>query len=84
MAVGAFYQNFAQIGDDEVKGIMKRHGYNVRSTLTRSNFIIQIRGRYASTFLFLSASVISCASLSLWFRNELTEFFKLIYTLCGL
>jgi putative phosphoribosyl transferase len=29
MAVGAFYQNFAQIEDDEVKGIMKRHGYNV-------------------------------------------------------
>ena len=29
MAVGAFYQNFDQIGDDEVKGIMKRHGYNV-------------------------------------------------------
>lgn len=29
MAVGAFYQNFAQIGDDEVKEIMKRHGYNV-------------------------------------------------------
>jgi predicted phosphoribosyltransferase len=29
MAVGDFYQNFAQIEDDEVKGIMKRHGYNV-------------------------------------------------------
>jgi putative phosphoribosyl transferase len=29
MAVGAFYQNFAQIGDDEVKEIMKRHGYNI-------------------------------------------------------
>ena len=29
MAVGAFYQNFAQIEDDEVKEIMKRHGYNV-------------------------------------------------------
>jgi putative phosphoribosyl transferase len=29
MAVGAFYQNFAQIEDDEVKRIMKRHGYNV-------------------------------------------------------
>jgi putative phosphoribosyl transferase len=29
MAVGAFYQNFAEIEDDEVKGIMKRHGYNV-------------------------------------------------------
>ena len=29
MAVGAFYQNFAQIGDDEVMGIMKKHGYNV-------------------------------------------------------
>jgi putative phosphoribosyl transferase len=29
MAVGDFYQNFAQIGDDEVKEIMKRHGYNV-------------------------------------------------------
>jgi predicted phosphoribosyltransferase len=29
MAVGAFYQNFAQIGDDEVKEIMKRHGYKV-------------------------------------------------------
>jgi putative phosphoribosyl transferase len=30
MAVGAFYGNFAQIGDDEVIGIMKRHGYDVR------------------------------------------------------
>jgi putative phosphoribosyl transferase len=29
MAVGDFYQNFAQIEDDKVKGIMKRHGYNV-------------------------------------------------------
>jgi putative phosphoribosyl transferase len=29
MAVGAFYENFAQIGDDEVKEIMKKHGYNV-------------------------------------------------------
>ena len=29
MAVGDFYQNFAQIEDDEVKEIMKRHGYNV-------------------------------------------------------
>jgi putative phosphoribosyl transferase len=29
MAVGDFYQNFAQIGDDEVKEIMKRHGYNI-------------------------------------------------------
>src|ERR687891_1118 len=25
MAVGAFYHEFSQIGDDEVKGIMKRH-----------------------------------------------------------
>jgi putative phosphoribosyl transferase len=29
MAVGAFYENFTQIGDDEVKEIMKRHGYNI-------------------------------------------------------
>jgi predicted phosphoribosyltransferase len=29
MAVGAFYENFAQIGDEEVKEIMKKHGYNV-------------------------------------------------------
>ncbi|MGH9926066.1 MAG: phosphoribosyltransferase [Nitrososphaeraceae archaeon] len=29
MAAGAFYQDFAQIGDDEVKEIMKRHGYNI-------------------------------------------------------
>jgi putative phosphoribosyl transferase len=29
MAVGAFYQNFAQVEDDEVMGIMKRHGYKV-------------------------------------------------------
>lgn len=29
MAVGAFYENFAQIGDDEVKEIMKRHGYSI-------------------------------------------------------
>jgi putative phosphoribosyl transferase len=29
MAVGAFYEDFAQIGDDEVKEIMKRHGYNI-------------------------------------------------------
>jgi putative phosphoribosyl transferase len=27
MAVGAFYHEFSQIGDDEVKGIMKRHGH---------------------------------------------------------
>src|SRR5918996_37967 len=29
MAVGAFYHDFAQISDDEVKQIMKRHGYNI-------------------------------------------------------
>jgi putative phosphoribosyl transferase len=29
MAVGAFYENFTQIEDDDVKEIMKRHGYNV-------------------------------------------------------
>jgi predicted phosphoribosyltransferase len=29
MAVGAFYQNFAQVEDDKVMEIMKRHGYNV-------------------------------------------------------
>jgi putative phosphoribosyl transferase len=29
MAVGAFYQDFTQIEDDDVKEIMKRHGYNV-------------------------------------------------------
>jgi predicted phosphoribosyltransferase len=29
MAVGAFYQDFAQISDDEVKEIMKRHRYNL-------------------------------------------------------
>lgn len=27
MAVGAFYHEFSQIRDDEVKGIMKRHGH---------------------------------------------------------
>lgn len=29
MAVGAFYHDFAQISDDEVKQIMKRHEYNI-------------------------------------------------------
>ena len=29
MAVGAFYQDFAQISVDEVKEIMKRHRYNL-------------------------------------------------------
>jgi putative phosphoribosyl transferase len=29
MAVGAFYHEFSQIGDDEVKEIMKRHGHNI-------------------------------------------------------
>lgn len=29
MAVGAFYENFTQIEDDDVKEIMKRYGYNV-------------------------------------------------------
>jgi putative phosphoribosyl transferase len=29
MAIGAFYENFTQIGDDEVKEIMKRYGYNI-------------------------------------------------------
>jgi predicted phosphoribosyltransferase len=29
MAVGAFYHDFAQISDDEVKQIMKRHRYNI-------------------------------------------------------
>jgi putative phosphoribosyl transferase len=29
MAVGAFYQDFTQIEDDDVKEIMKRHGYNI-------------------------------------------------------
>ena len=33
MAVGAFYQDFAQVSDDEVKEIMKRHGYNVRNEI---------------------------------------------------
>jgi len=28
IAVGRFYRNFEQTGDDEVKSIMKRHGYN--------------------------------------------------------
>lgn len=27
ISVGRFYRNFEQTGDDEVKGIMKRHGY---------------------------------------------------------
>lgn len=27
ISVGRFYRNFEQIGDEEVKGIMKRHGY---------------------------------------------------------
>jgi putative phosphoribosyl transferase len=29
IAVGRFYQDFRQVSDDEVKTIMKRHGYNV-------------------------------------------------------
>src|ERR671919_1026117 len=29
MAVGAFYHDLPQISDDEVKQIMKRHGYNI-------------------------------------------------------
>jgi predicted phosphoribosyltransferase len=29
MAVGAFYQDFAQVSDEEVKEIMKSHGYNL-------------------------------------------------------
>ncbi|MGH9953691.1 MAG: phosphoribosyltransferase, partial [Nitrososphaeraceae archaeon] len=29
MAAGTYYRDFAQIGDDEVKEIMKRHGYNI-------------------------------------------------------
>jgi putative phosphoribosyl transferase len=29
MAVGAFYHEFSQIGDDEVKEIMKRYGYDI-------------------------------------------------------
>ena len=29
IAVGIFYQDFRQVSDDEVKTIMKRHGYNV-------------------------------------------------------
>jgi putative phosphoribosyl transferase len=29
MAVGAFYHEFSQLGDDEVKEIMKRYGYDI-------------------------------------------------------
>jgi hypothetical protein len=29
MAVGDFYENSAQIGDDEIKEMMKRYGYNI-------------------------------------------------------
>jgi putative phosphoribosyl transferase len=28
-AVGCFYQDFAQVSDDEVKEIMKKYGYNI-------------------------------------------------------
>jgi putative phosphoribosyl transferase len=28
-AVGHFYQDFAQVSDDEVKEIMKKYGYNI-------------------------------------------------------
>jgi putative phosphoribosyl transferase len=28
-AVGRFYQNFAQVTDEEVKAIMKKHGYDI-------------------------------------------------------
>jgi predicted phosphoribosyltransferase len=27
-AIGEFYQDFSQVTDDEVKAIMRRHGYN--------------------------------------------------------
>ena len=30
-AVGRFYQDFAQVSDDEVKEIMKKYGYNIPS-----------------------------------------------------
>jgi predicted phosphoribosyltransferase len=26
-SIGQFYENFEQVGDDEVRKIMKRHGY---------------------------------------------------------
>jgi putative phosphoribosyl transferase len=32
IAVGRFYQDFGQVTDDEVKMIMKRHGYNIDSS----------------------------------------------------
>jgi putative phosphoribosyl transferase len=28
-SIGQFYENFEQVGDDEVRKIMKRHGYKI-------------------------------------------------------
>src|SRR5688572_249884 len=51
----------------------------LRGAILSFKFVVDM----PSTFLFLSISVISCGSLSVWFRNVLTEFFKLLYASCG-